>query len=90
MTCSTGLTVDHAVLLVGYGTDYWIIKNQWGINWGIDGYIKITKSGDGVSQSCLIGDYVYTMDSYKVNLSSAMLNSIFGVISLIFLMLVSS
>ncbi|XP_003795081.1 cathepsin L1 [Otolemur garnettii] len=43
--------LDHGVLLIGYGfegTDsddnkFWFIKNSWGIEWGLDGCIKIAK-----------------------------------------------
>ncbi len=49
---SQGRSVDHAVLLVGYTANYWIVKNQWGSSWGIDGYIHVTRN---TSANCNIG-----------------------------------
>ncbi|CAK1556083.1 unnamed protein product [Leptosia nina] len=38
--------LNHEVTLVGYGQtdgeEYWIIKNSWGRDWGIDGYLHIS------------------------------------------------
>merc|ERR1739848_721621 len=40
-------TIDHAVQLVGYGTesgqDYWLVRNSWGTTWGEGGYIKLPR-----------------------------------------------
>lgn len=44
--------IDHAVQLVGYGTegskDYWIVRNSWGAGWGEQGYIRLERTSDGL------------------------------------------
>jgi C1A family cysteine protease len=36
-----GSDLDHFVLIVGYTSDYWIVKNSLGTNWGEAGYIRL-------------------------------------------------
>ncbi|XP_048000259.1 procathepsin L-like [Leguminivora glycinivorella] len=35
--------LNHAMLLVGYTQEYWILLNWWGKNWGEDGYMRIRR-----------------------------------------------
>ena len=50
---SCGHDVNHAALVVGYGTEnnleYFLVKNSWGPKWGDLGYVKVgVRSGEGV------------------------------------------
>ncbi|XP_052583936.1 cathepsin J-like isoform X2 [Peromyscus californicus insignis] len=66
--CSS-YSVNHAVLVVGYGTEgnetdgesYWMIKNSWGEDWGIDGYMKIAKDRNN---HCAIASYAAYPDIF--------------------------
>jgi len=47
-SASCGTTLDHAVEIVGYGSenglDYWKVRNSWSSSWGENGYVRIKKT----------------------------------------------
>jgi len=56
--CSkTEIDINHAVQLVGYGTDaakggdYYLVRNSWGASWGENGYIRVFR-GDPNAIEC--------------------------------------
>ena len=60
--CGTG--VDHAVVLVGWGTtdagtDYWLMKNSWGTRWGDNGYFKVLRDMSAENTLGVCGIYQY-------------------------------
>jgi len=63
LTGTCGTTIDHAVLVVGYGTqsgqDYWKVKNSWGTSWGEAGYVLICRNcnANGAEGECGINMY---------------------------------
>jgi len=56
ITKNCGTELDHGVLIVGYNNTqtngsipYWIVKNSWGTDWGMEGYLYIEiKAKEGV------------------------------------------
>jgi len=55
-----GTRPNHAVIVVGYGTEgtskYWLVKNSWGTDWGEAGYAKICRdcNKNGIYGECCI------------------------------------
>jgi len=57
--------INHAVLLVGYGTDatnklpYWLVKNSWSKDWGENGYFRLRRD---VTDACGINEDVISVN----------------------------
>jgi len=41
ITC--GKSLNHAILAVGYTSQYYIVKNSWGTSWGASGYVHMVR-----------------------------------------------
>uniref|UniRef100_A0AC34FNK3 Uncharacterized protein n=1 Tax=Panagrolaimus sp. ES5 TaxID=591445 RepID=A0AC34FNK3_9BILA len=42
-TCKADSIGNHIPLIIGYNSDYWIIKNSWGTGWGEKGFFRLKK-----------------------------------------------
>ena len=56
--------IDHAVTIVGYTNDAWIIKNSWGHDWGVDGYLYLERG----KNACGLAEYMVYIDSAYPNI----------------------
>merc|ERR1712055_338925 len=48
---SSNIGLNHAIQMVGYGTDpshgdYWLVRNSWGKLWGEHGYIRLQREAE--------------------------------------------
>ncbi len=64
--------LNHCSLLVGYGVDskvspaepYWIIKNSWGVDWGMDGYLWLKRGIDQCGITKLVSTAVINSSNF--------------------------
>jgi hypothetical protein len=58
--------MDHAVSIVGYGTnydgdDYFVIKNSWGTGWGQDGYAYLVVPPSNPNVCGILNEITFTL-----------------------------
>ena len=62
MSSNCGQQLDHCVQLVGYNTEgqtpYWIVRNSWTAEWGINGYIYVEAFDDDLCGIANCATYV--------------------------------
>jgi hypothetical protein len=59
LTGSCGIKYDHGVLVVGYGSNYWKVKNSWGPSWGESGYVRLERGLGGSGQCGILLEASY-------------------------------
>ena len=61
MSAACGSTLDHGVLVVGYNSAAWVVKNSWGPDWGDNGYIQLARGAayDPAGQCGILSDPSY-------------------------------
>lgn len=53
---SENLDINHAITLLGYGTDaehgdFWLIRNSWGTRYGEKGYIRVKRESNSTCKT---------------------------------------
>ena len=57
--CRRDAPINHAVQLVGYDEESYLLKNQWGEEWGEGGYIRVTRDP---LHNCQVGKEVFDFE----------------------------
>lgn len=63
-----GGNIDHSVAAIGWGTDskygeYLIIRNSWGSQWGLNGYINVSMDDTANGGAGVCGIYTDVMQT---------------------------
>lgn len=66
--CSSKPMLNHALALVGMTSEYWLGKEQFGVKWGDNGYIKIAKTGSACGV-CLMASFPLWLPLKLISLS---------------------
>eukprot|EP00198_Chlamydomonas_reinhardtii_P009222 XP_001698559.1 predicted protein [Chlamydomonas reinhardtii] len=50
---------NHAVVVVGYTADAWIVKNSWGAGWGAGGFMLLPRTGNSTNKCGVLNSVTY-------------------------------
>jgi cathepsin L len=84
---SSASSMDHGVILVGYGSkgglDYWIVRNSWGEDWGESGYMRLARGHNacGVGNAAIYPVLASSVGSNLPVLTGDYCGSIMGVVN---------
>lgn len=59
----------HAIIVIGYNEEGWIIQNSWGEGWGNNGRDTIPYSSNGINHIYVLHDEVFEMNFIDVDKS---------------------
>ncbi|KAG2433259.1 hypothetical protein HXX76_008327 [Chlamydomonas incerta] len=50
---------NHAVVVVGYTSNAWIVKNSWGTGWGAGGFMLLPRAGNNTNKCGVLNSVTY-------------------------------
>ena len=53
--------MNHALTLIGYTQEYFIAQNSWGIWWGEDGTVRLSRTSGNLCQVQSLSNYQYLL-----------------------------
>ena len=62
--CPASKDINHAVTVVGYKPNLWILRNCWGPDWGLGGYFYLTRN---VENNCKISTVPISVKMIKTD-----------------------
>lgn len=58
-------SVDHAVVAIGYASNYFLVRNSWGTSWGVSGHIYLGRGLSSYNTYAYYSAHITSMSAMK-------------------------